>query len=156
MFRYLPFFTTLLLLPVIRSVFQSIDFLVVAIIFPFFKVLSIFCVEMSALVSLILHFSFRFSRSVLVFTAIFDPFGFTALISVKTFDLDSESNRFRPISQGSQYFFFPHNRNSTSFTEHVIRPTNRQIYPQHKTKNFFMHFHVVGVCFCFFFAVFVR
>lgn len=133
-FHCLPFFTTLLFLFVIRNVFQSIDFLVVVAIFPFFKVLSIFCVERSALVSLILHFSFRFSRSVFVFTAIFEPFELTVLISGRTLVLDSDSNRFRPIFQGSM-FFFSSNRNSTSFTQHVIRPTNR-LYSQHKTKHF--------------------
>lgn len=104
-FHYLPFFTTLLFLFVIRNVFQSIDFFVVVAIFPFFKVLSIFCVEMSAVVSLILHFSFRFSRSVFVFTAIFELFMFSFLNSGRTLVLDSESSRFRPIFQGLQCFF---------------------------------------------------
>lgn len=100
----LPFLITFLFLLVIRSVFQSMDFLVVVETFPFFEDLSIFCDEMSELDSLTLHFSFRFSHSVFVFTAIFELFRLATLLSGRTLLLDSEIKRFKPILQGWKVF----------------------------------------------------
>lgn len=110
----------LLFLFVIRNVFHNMDFLVVVALFPFFNVLSILCEEMSALDSLTLHFSFRFSQSGFVFTAIFELFVLVDLSSGKTLFLDNEINRLRPIFQG--WAIFPRNRiplhsQSTSFEQ---------------------------------------
>lgn len=115
--RYLPFFKQLLFLLFIRNVFQSMDFLVVVALFPFFNVLSIFGVEMSALISFTLrHFSFRFS--VVVFTAIFELFTLNGLISGWTLLFDRESNRFKPIFRHfSRTTDKPLHSHSTSFDQ---------------------------------------
>lgn len=118
-FRYLPFFKQPLFLLFIRNVFHSMDFLVVVALFPFFNVLSIFGVEMSAPLSFTLrHFSFRFSV-VVVFTAIFELFtSVVGLISGWTLLLDSESNRFKPIFRHfSRTTDKPLHSHSTSFDQ---------------------------------------
>lgn len=134
----LPFFTQLLFLFVIRNVFQSIDFFVVVALFPFFNVLSIFCVEMSALDSLTLHLSLRFSQSGFVFTAIFEPFTLGGFVSGEMLLLDSDISRFKPIFQG-EHRNFPRtvhslHTHSTSFDQLI------DFSPQPQAQRF-MHFH---------------
>lgn len=107
----------LLFLLVILNV-QSNDFFVVVELFPFFNVLSIFCV--STIDSSFLFFSFG---SNLDFEEFLLDFALDLLISGKTLLFDNERNLLRPIFNGNKKEILFQRCRQSSFTLHVTRPT---------------------------------
>lgn len=134
----------LLFLLVILSV-QSNDFFVVVALFPFFNVLSIFCV--STLDSSFLFFSFD---STIDFEEFLLDLALDLLISGKTLLFDNERNLLSPIFNGNKKEILFQRCRQSSFTLHVTRPTKSN----NSTEIFSLLF---SSCYCiinFFFTLF--